>query len=295
MNRINKLLLTLMLGSIPGSVFAVTSAESTTISVNPSIYVFKAVAVNSETSSAAIAVKNVSASALAVGTLSLSGDHADQYQIDTDACSNESVAANSQCLVTIKYAPTTRGYKQALLNIPSDAADTSVLQMFLTSREDKNTESSRRLPPVLYNVNIPETMTAGQTYALEWSVLGYHDDYTSILAMFDCTGKSAGDCGKFYSQNFFSTGSVALASTSDKVPTGWHNGTSYANEFKFSAPFIPSAADFTQETDIVVRFYRRNLDDKHAGNSSLSLILPGNLSSEYYDKEGRRIKKKITP
>ena len=293
MNTIKKRLLALMLGIIPGSLLAVTSSESTAISVNPSIYIFKAVPVNSETNSAEIAVKNVSASALAVGTLSLSGDHADQYQIDTDACSNTSIAANSQCLVTVKYAPTSRGHKQALLNIPSDAADTPILQMFLSSREDNYTQSSRRLPPVLYRVNIPETMTAGQAYTLEWSILGYHDDYTSIVAMFDCTGKVEGSCGNTYNENFFTSGSIAIAS--DKVPTNWRNDTVYANEFKFSVNFTPLVADFTQETDIVVRFYRKNIDDQLAGNGSLSLLVPGNLSSEYYDKEGRRIKKKILP
>jgi len=84
-------------------------------------------------------------------------------------------------------------------------------------------------------------------------------------------------------------------SSQGKQLTSWHNGEVYANEFRFSAEFTPSATMFTQETDIVVRFYRRSVSDKHAGNSSLSLLVPGNLSPQYYDKEGRRIQKKILP
>ena len=295
MNKIKKqwLMLTLLTGMMPAPLLAVSSAESTAISVNPSVHVFNAAAVGVETSSAEIVVKNISSSALNLGASSLSGPHADQYQIESDACSGRAIAVNSQCLVTVKFAPTSRGYKQALLNIPSDAADTPILKMFLSNREDRYTESSRRLPPVLYSVNVPETMTAGQTYTLDWSILGYHDNYTSIVAMFDCTGMAEGECGNHYNNNFFSSGSVDVVPVNGKVPANWSNGTVQASLFTFSVDFTPSSDDFSQETDIVVRFYRRNADDKQADKSSLSLLVPGNLSAEYYDDEGRRLKKKI--
>lgn len=291
MFRIKRLFLgiTILVNSAPA--FAVQSAESTAISVNPSVYTFKEVSASSATSSASISVKNIGSGALNVGTINLSGDHADQFQIDSDACSNTAVPGGSSCAVTVKYSPTARGHKQALLNIPSDAADTPVLQAFLTSREDSYNESSRRLPPVLYSVNIPETMTSGQTYTLEWSILGYHEDYTSLLVMFDCTGIVDGSCGDNYSDatRFFSSGT---ATPDSNVTSPWSNGGISAKEFKFSTSFTPS---FAQQTDIVVRFYRKNIDDLNAGKGSLSLVIPGNLASEYYDTDGRRIKKTISP
>lgn len=291
MNVINRLIALLILAVFPLSAYAVKSAESTSISVLPSVYVFKAVDSGSQSSSVEIAVKNISALVLNIGALSLSGDHANQYEITTDACSNSAVAAAGECLVNVRYSPNSRGHKQALLNIPSDSADTPILQAFLTSREDKYNESSRRLPPVLYNVTIPETMNAGQTYTLEWSILGYHGDYSSLLVMFDCTGEAEGTCGDSYgdASRFFSSGATAPSST---VSAPWSNGSISAKEFEFTTQFTPS---FAQETDIVVRFYRKNTADKDAGKGSLSLVVPGNLAQDYYDKEGRRIKKKILP
>ncbi|CAA6823729.1 MAG: Unknown protein [uncultured Thiotrichaceae bacterium] len=291
MNKMKRLVSAAVLATLSVNASAVTSAESTTISVNPSVYVFKEVEPNSQSSSVTVKVKNTGASPRAIGSLSLSGDHADQYQLSADTCTGMTVAADSECSVSVTYTPTARGHKQALLNINSDSPDTPLLQAFLTSREDVYSESSRRLPPVLYAVNIPETMTSGQTYTLEWSILGYHDDYISSVVMFDCTGITDGSCGNSYSDStrFFESGAV---SDHQNVTTSWHNGDVYAKEFKFQQTFTPS---FATATDIVVRFYRLNTDDKDAGLGGLSLIIPGNLSSDYYDKEGRRIEKTILP
>ncbi len=292
MNIIKKITIMLVLGIYPASALAVLSAESTSISVNPSVYVFQEVAANSQSSTVAVTVKNVGASDLTIGTLSLSGDHGDQYEITADACSGNVVVASSQCIVSVRYSPTARGHKQALLNIPSNSSDTPILQAFLTSREDVYNQSSRRLPPVLYDVDIPETMASGTTYNLTWSILGYHESYTSLLVMFDCTGIVDNSCGDSYgdSTRFFTSLDVGPVIPIETVSAPWTNGTVNSKEFKFTVPFTPS---FNQDTDIVVRFYRKNSADLSAGKGSLSLVIPGKNAAEYYDTEGRRIKKTI--
>lgn len=291
---------TLIMSSLFSNAFAVDSAESTSISVNPSFNLFKGNleenAIGATVSTNTIVVKNISSTPLVIGGLSISGPAASQFQLASDGCSSVNIAANSSCNVSVSYSPVSsatvsKEQKQALLNIPSDSADTPLLQAFLTTKEDIKHESTRRLPPVLHSLNIPETMTSGQTYALEWSLRGYHDSYITSLVMFDCTGVTDDSCGNdFTSASLFFNTQGVLAH--EKVATELTHGGISAQEFKFKTEFTPS---FTQETEIVVRFFRINTDDVSAGLGGLTLIAPGNLSDEYYDKEGRRIKKRIVP
>lgn len=291
LNTMVKALCLMMLIMFVGLIHASTSsAESTTIGVNPSIAVFKQLPVNSGSSTTGVSVKNKGLADLQINSINISGEHASQFQVTTDNCSGYMLSGNTDCSILVSFIPTERGYKQALLDVYSDSPDTPVLQAFLTNREDSTTQSARRLPPVLFALNVPEQMYSDQTYTLEWSVLGYHDEYLSSIVMFNCNGVPADTCGANYGDEgrFFSKVGVL----SEKVKSSWKNGSVYAYEHKYSVQFTPS---FTEETDIVVRFYRLNSDDKAAGGGGLSLIIPGNLSEFYYDKQGRRIKKKIIP
>ena len=56
---------------------------------------------------------------------------------------------------------------------------------------------------------------------------------------------------------------------------------------QFSVNF--DAAVLTRGSEAVVRFYVKSLDDKAAGENSLSLVVPANLANAYYDTQGRRI------
>ena len=286
-----KVILTLIVSVlIPSISIAANSTESNDISVNPSISLFNEVAVNN-TSSTNIAIKNIRSTPLSIGSLSITGASAHQFRISSDQCSGKLIAGNTSCQISVVFAPTTAGHKQALLNIPSSSADTPILQAFLTSFEDNQHESSRRSPPVLHSINIPENMISGQTYTLDWSLRGYHDNYITSLVMFDCTGSSHQSCGNDFTNNtlFFNSGPVL---SHKKQATQLSNSGVVAQEFNFKIEFTPK---FDKETNIVIRFFRINSDDLVAGLKGLSLIAPGNLSAQYYDKQGRRIKKKITP
>lgn len=266
------------------------AAESTSIEINPSVALFKNIQAGSGSHAISLEVRNKGSSSLVVDTLNITGDHANQFSVTNNQCNNASLATSATCTVEVTFTPTERGHKQALLNIATDLADTPLLQAFLTNYEDGQTQSSRRLPPVLYALNIPEEMRAGQSYTLAWSILGYHDDYLSSVAIFDCTNVAAGTCGNSY--NDANRIFTEVGADNGTTNTSWHNDGIYAKEHKFTAQFTPSVG---QVTDIVMRFYRLNTDDKNAGGSGLSLVIPGNLSDEYYDKQGRRIKKKLLP
>lgn len=271
--------------------FAASDAiESNTVEVTPSVVLFKKPQIGEASKVIKVTFKNIGEETRQVSATTLTGNHSSQYRIITDACTAKSILPEESCDISIEHEAIDRGYKQSILNIFSDSPDTPVLQAFLTNREGKNTESARRLPPVLYSLDVPEQMIAGNTYTIEWSILGYHDSYISSVAMFNCTGVNDGSCGASYTDQtrFFSKVGELLETKS----TDWRNGDVYASEYIFSTEFKPN---FTEETNIVLRFYRLNGDDKLASGSGLSLIIPGNLSENYYDKQGRRITKTVTP
>ena len=283
MRHTKKLIITVLSCVLSNNILA------NTINVSPSIVNFKAITVDSGSSSNHIEITNTDSAAHTLGALTLSGVHSNQFSIENDPCSNQTLEADQSCTVNINFTPTERGNKQAVLEIPNDSTETPILQVFLTTKEDTYSEAARRLPPVLNSVNIPETLQAGKTYRLEWSILGYHNDYYSDLALFNCTGIGEGSCGNSYNDatKFFDTGNIAADSVTD---TQWYYNDIQAREFKYHTDFTP---EFDQDTPIVARFYRLNSDDSAVGNAALSLIIPGNLSEKYYDKEGRRIEKMI--
>jgi len=181
------------------------------------------------------------------------------------------------------------GSKAANLLIPSDDPETPLLSAFLYNHESGPEEAGRRLPPVLYSLDVPEEMTAEQTYTLTWSLLGYNEGYQSNIVFFDCTGITDGTCGNSYGSQFAESGNL---SPKDSEPGDWtHNGV---QSKKFHYTYELTVPTLSQNKEIVVRFYSKDLAD--AGKESLSLLIPGNLSSEYYDHEGRRLLKHlVTP
>lgn len=284
----------LLSGAVVLPLMAETSAPSDTVSANPSISHFKAVEIGESSEQVYTRVKNIGSADLDIYSLDLFGAHADQFGIEEDNCTGEVLSSGAECNVGIKFSPTQQGTKQALLQVSSSSEDTPTLQAFLTNYEDLGSKAARRLPPVLYSLDVPERMVSGQTYILKWSLLGYHENYASSLVMFDCTGVNS-DCGGSYSDStrFFSSSDVSGSTVPvEAVVSDWNYDGLYAKEFKYEVPFTPS---FDVETNIVLRLYRRNINDAEAGLGGLSLLIPGNLAENYYDKEGRRLQKTIGP
>ena len=133
-------------------------------------------------------------------------------------------------------------------------------------------------------------MIGGQEYTLNWSLLGYDDDYKTYVAFFNCSGVAAGTCGDSYGSNFAASGKLSSVSVE---PGSWTYNGQTAQRVNFSYPFI--APVVTETTDIVIRFYRKSADDDAAGMYSLSLLIPGSDSTVSYDDQGRRLLKQVAP
>jgi len=227
-------------------------------------------------------------------TATITGPHSTQFSLGTDNCSSELLDPGLECTIEVSYLPTSFGSKMAMLQVPTDAPNSPGLVAFLSNDEDNAKQAERRLPPVLFSLNIPEVMDNGSYHPLSWSILGYHDSYKVIIAFFDCTGKAPGTCGANIGENFRS---AIINATGTTPQPGWNFNGEAAVQHHYNYSF--DASTFPQVTppgnhQIVVRFYAINNMDSMSQESSLSLLIPGDLTSEYYDSEGRRITKYIS-
>ena len=281
---------TLYLLAIVFAAFVTNIVADSDISINPIAPVFKPVDVGNVSDPFPFTVSNRGSTDLVLDTLSFTGTNAAEFATQNDNCSGQTVLTGSDCSLEVVFSPVSAGLKYANLQISSNDPDTPVLNAVVTNYESLAEESRRRLPPVLYALDIPETMTAGAEYTLTWSILGYHDSYKTIAAFFNCDGQS--DCGANYfsASRFEDTGKLAPVTT--EAGSWQYEGvtsTLYHYTYNFTAP------SFDQSTDVVIRFYQLCVDDEEAGASSLSLLVPGNLSDRYYDSSGRRVLKTIVP
>jgi hypothetical protein len=196
------------------------------------------------------------------------------------------------------------------LRIPSDDPETPVLTAFVTNARNPLTEAQTRMAPVLSASTIPEAMKAGESYALTWSLegypmtaapTGYENDYVTYIALFDCTGITDGSCGAYYSDTSRFAEAGPLTATSVTAGKWTYNGAqtkSYNYSWNFTVPSTReggTAWAALPGTEIVVRLYFKNEIDAERNKPSVSLLIPGNQSLEYYDTAGRRIVKTIIP
>lgn len=151
----------------------------------------------------------------------------------------------------------------------------------------------------MYDLNIPEEMNASHAYAIDWTVMGYDSGYKTIAVMFDCTGIGE-ECGgnytdteKFHESEFLTPVQI--------TESDWTYNGERAQNFRYDYSFNVNATRPNGEawspngTPVVIRFYISSDKDVSAGKKTLSLIIPGNLSNEYYDTSGRKVQKIICP
>ncbi|CAA6823742.1 MAG: FIG01200241: hypothetical protein, partial [uncultured Thiotrichaceae bacterium] len=272
----------------------------TGLEVWPYAYLFGNVDLNTQTAAKSFKVKNTGSRLLAITGVETTGNHADEFVISSDGCSGQSLLAQADCTFTASFQPTSMGSKSALINITSDDPDNASASIFVRNHEADEEESERRLPPVLNSYQIlgssnqpVNSMSSNMQYTVEWSILGYHEDYITSVVMFNCTGIADNTtCGANFSDNtrFISSGRVDRYLSTDGV---WkHQGIqSKVNQYRYTF----TTPDFTSSTPIVIRFYRLNSKDLKAGNAGLSLVIPGNHAEDYYDTTGRRVKNTISP
>ncbi len=215
----------------------------------------------------------------------LEGPQAASFTI-TDNCSGKTLAQNENCTITVRYPASTDSSLSAYLNIANVTA-------FLHNYESTAEEAERRLPPVIDDLNISEVMHTGTDYNLTWSIVGYGDDYTAYVAFFDCNDTAEGSCGENYgsAQRFDQGLSLTPYLTEN---TDWTYLGVDAKRYHYNYHFTAQADKFGNgDTPIVIRFYYVDGKDLAVGQGAISLMIPGNLSENYYDTSGRKIQKII--
>lgn len=272
-----------------------TSAVDTEISVSPNRHLFGTVSnIPACGPPATFTVRNAGSTPRTLGTLTLGGYDAAQYSIGAGTCSGSTLSTGQTCTVGVSFCPTSTGSRSSYLQIPSNDPETPVLTAMLYNHESLDEEAARRLPPVLQNLDIPSScLAAGQPCTISWSLLGYDEDYLSRTVLFSCTGITNGTCGDSSAGIIRDSGTVGAVSSTTGVWSYTHGDTVYSKKFDYSYTFTTPAAG-----PVVIRFYRKTLDDDAAGLGGLSLLIPGNQNqsgTSYYDNQGRRIQYTIAP
>jgi len=221
----------------------------------------------------------------------IEGPQAALFSILTDDCDGTTLEKNEECNITVGYPDSTTDTSlSAYLNINKVTA-------FLHNYESKREEAERRLSPVIDDINISEEMNTTRDYPLSWSIVGYGDNYTAYVAFFNCDGIVEGTtCGENYGDTERFHQGLNLTPDGSE-PAGWTYQGEEAKRYYYSFDFnlTDHAGSFNSgNTPIVIRFYYKESKDSAAGQGSISLIIPGNLSEIYYDTSGRKIQKTIT-
>ena len=269
--------------------------QDESISIYPVQTYFPKVHLGASSEAATVTITNEEEyDTLTLGTVQFSGDDSDQFTLVNDNCSGEALLANTSCTVEVSFSPTTFGSKTLILQLPTDSSLTPLINAFFSNDEDIQHQVERRLPPVIYSLDIPEILQADTQYTLQWSLLGYHETYFSTIALFDCSDKEEGSCGESWGDNFAYASN--LSPDSSEIQDAWVFNGQAAKEMHYSYTLTPNEkkAFPDGDTPIVVRFYQKSTMDKNANESSLSLLVPGGLTASYYDSEGRRISKTIS-
>ena len=268
--------------------------EDSDFSIDPVMTYFGAVALGSTSDVSSIFFTNTNAfNSLAIqGVAQLSGEEASQFEIVDDGCVGKTLtpgAPGGSCELKLRFTPNSFGSKMAMVSLDINDTESPKMVAFVSSEEDNPAQAERRLPAVIYGLNLPASLNASVSTTLAWSVLGYHDSYNSTLALFDCTGKVVGECGANFAESFWSSG--VLAPVSSSIEPDWRYFGENAMVFNYSA--VITAADYASlasgTSNIVARFYNKSLADTASQESSLTLVIPGNLNVTYYGAQGRRI------
>ena len=132
-------------------------------------------------------------------------------------------------------------------------------------------EAQHRLPPVVFSIDIPKVVHANTNYDFKWSVMGYHDDYTLIINVYD--------------KNGYKIASKKVNSYKNE-PGQYSWGNMRSKRFFYSAKLN---FNFSGSQDLTIRFFASPKNDD-VDDTFLSCLVPGGLGYEPGDSTGRKIK-----
>lgn len=238
-------------------------------------------------------------STITLGSPTFDGDSLNEFSANADACTT--LVGGTSCTVSVTYTPVNAasGHRRVMLTLP-DSTGAVLASALLTTSEGIANAAARRLPDILTELTVKQAgstvtrLQSGVATTVNWGQTGYQAGMESVLTVFECnqTTLDGGNCGSSYSSATQSSGFQTATST---TAGNWSYQGTQAQVNSYSWTFTP---DCTGDA-VVLRFYQRSALDKTAGNTSLSVLIPGGLSglaaSAYYDKEGRRLTLPCTP
>ncbi len=241
-------------------------------------------------------VTNSGASVVTLGTVFVTPtdsayDNYFQVKSGDDNCSNQSLAAGGSCTFDLIYCPTqTEVTATALVQIATNDEQTPLASAALTSGEGLSEIAKRRIPGIVSDLSINPVpvnneLTEGVEYTFTFTFSGYHESYQLAAAYFDCTQVAElSDCGLSFAHSFGNSGFV---SPSSQTTGSWSDETVSNQDFTYMMTYTVPNVDADQQ--MVLRLYQRSNEASIAGQFSLSALLPGNLSAQYFDASGRRL------
>jgi len=132
-------------------------------------------------------------------------------------------------------------------------------------------EAQRRLPPVIYSLEIPKTIESDKTYKFKWSIMGYHSDYETMLVI-------------YANNKIIFKQSV---NSYKKERGSYKYNQVYSNKFFYQTNV---KLDLKTNSKLVVRiFYKSSTDVDEGIDDFVSCLIPGGLNYEYADTSGRKI------
>ena len=290
-------------------------SQDNDISIYPTSAYFEEVAPGSVSDTVSFTVTNHhSSDSITLGAYLFQrgpGANGHEFNIFLNTCPDATLTPSASCTFQVRFEPTSEGTKHVFVNFPytKSSGGSGELMAYLSSKENVEHEALRRLPPVITELSIPEEMNASagnpntyiSSYDLNWSVVGYNKGYRTNMVMFDCTGVTVPNCGADYNDLIYESGFLTPYQIQSANVNVSYSGIS-AKKFYFTHNYTVPEKNVNKSwpvtgTEFVIRFYVISDEDliKDVDENSTSLIIPGNLSENYYDTSGRKIQKIICP
>jgi hypothetical protein len=107
-------------GDIEGPYWWFEVSSTPFISVNPESLNFGSVIINNTSTAQSTTVTNTCTANLIIGTVTIGGANAFEFNIQNDNCSGQTITQTGQCSINVAFSPTSAGQKNANLLIPSN-------------------------------------------------------------------------------------------------------------------------------------------------------------------------------
>ncbi|MBF0620836.1 MAG: hypothetical protein HQL54_02800 [Magnetococcales bacterium] len=151
---------------------------------------------------------------------------------------------------------------------------------------------SRRLPPIMTSLTLPET-PKGDTYIdVNWAIEGYHDSYRSAVAVFECANQIDENCGATVSDAYDIPRDLLLPIEEQRGDWGFEGTQTSIFSYKARIKLPP----VVEQKDLAVRFYVLSDTDEKDNKRSVSLLINGGLDGiDYLGSTGRMVKLTVQP